>query len=37
MSSKSDKDYLLKYRIYEDLFNKLNILEYKKNNTFIKI
>ena len=37
MSSKSDKDYLLKYRIYEDLFNKLNILEYKKNITFIKI
>ncbi len=37
MSSKNDKDFLLKYRIYEDLFDKMGIIESKKNNMFINI
>tara|TARA_B100001996_G_scaffold379144_1_gene364404 strand:+ start:90 stop:1172 length:1083 start_codon:yes stop_codon:yes gene_type:complete len=38
MSSKTDKDYILKYRIYEDLFNLLGILETTiSKNMFIKI
>ena len=37
MSSKNDKDFLLKYRIYEDLFDKIGIIESKKNNMFINI
>ena len=38
MSSKTDKDYILKYRIYEDLFNLLGIIETNnKKNMFIKI
>ena len=30
MTSKNDKDYVLKYRIYEDLLNKAGIIRYNK-------
>jgi hypothetical protein len=32
MTSKNDKDYVLKYRIYEDLLNKVGIIKYNKKN-----
>ena len=37
MTSKNDKDYILKYRIYEDLLNKVGIIKYNKKNMFEKI
>lgn len=38
MTSKNDKDYVLKYRIYEDLFNKVGIINHnKKENMFEEI
>ena len=37
MTSKNDKDYVLKYRIYEDLLNKVGIIKYNKKNMFEKI
>jgi len=37
MTSKNDKDYILKYRIYEDLLNKVGIIRYNKKNMFEKI
>ena len=38
MSSKNDKDYILKSRVYEDLFNLVNIVEDKsEKNMFEKI
>lgn len=37
MTSKNDKDYVLKYRIYEDLLNKVGIIRYNKKNMFEKI
>ena len=38
MTSKNDKDYVLKYRIYEDLFNKVGIINHnKEENMFEEI
>ena len=32
MSSKNTKDYILKYRVYEDLFLLVNLIKNKKKN-----
>ena len=37
MTSKNDKDYVLKYRIYEDLLNKIGIIKHNKKNMFENI
>ena len=37
MTAKNNKDYILKYRVYEDLLNKVGIIEENKKNMFEKI
>ena len=33
MSSKNEKDYILKYRVYQDLFNLVNVIDNENYNS----